>query len=456
MHSLRTPTPIHAHTLFFFLFVEQTHSHTDTHTHTHTHTDTHTHTHTHTYTHTLTHTHTHTGTHIHNHTYTHRHTCKITITRTETDTHTHTHTHTHAHTHTQTHRWAGFTCILLGQSPSNCFMHACVYMCVCVRMYVCHANACPSYESCHMQYVMWMGHATYTQCLTWMSHVTLNEVNDVVMSHWMMVIDVAMSHWMMSCHIEWGEWRRPLIHIECELIHIHSHWGEWRAYSHHTKSDSMCMSSPMRNIIHAMNESCHIEWGEWRSLFKSYEKSTDSSPIYTYESCHVNGPCHAYEMPPVNESCHSCEWVVWMGHVIDSCHTYERVMSHIRLSHVAHMNACMWIRRVTNTASRLGRVTHTNESRHTYVYVMWCMWMRVCEWVVSLIRHGDRVVSHIWMSYVAYRNEWCDKYECVMSRIWRIALETESWHTWHTNEKVTSRMIKSRHEWVSCVLRLSL
>jgi len=53
--------------------------------------------------------------------------------------------------------------------------------------------------------------------------------------------------------------------------------------------------------------------------------------------------------------------------VIESCHTYEWVMSHIRMSHVTHMN----------------------ESCHTY----------------------ERVMSHIWMSHVTHMNESCHTYE---------------------------------------------
>jgi len=58
----------------------------------------------------------------------------------------------------------------------------------------------------------------------------------------------------------------------------------------------------------------------------------------------------------------------------ESCHTYEGVMSHIWMSHVAHMN----------------------ESCHTY------------EWVMS----------HIWTSHVTHMNESCHTYACVMSHIW--------------------------------------
>ena len=60
-------------------------------------------------------------------------------------------------------------------------------------------------------------------------------------------------------------------------------------------------------------------------------------------------------------------------HMNESCHTYEWVMSHIQMSHV----------------------THTNEPCHTYNWVM----------------------SHIWMSHVTHTNEPCHTYAWVMPRI---------------------------------------
>ena len=63
-------------------------------------------------------------------------------------------------------------------------------------------------------------------------------------------------------------------------------------------------------------------------------------------------------------------WVSHVSHTNESCHTYEWVMSHIRMSHVTHMH----------------------ESCHTYAWVM----------------------SHIWMGHVAYMYESCHIYEWVI------------------------------------------
>ena len=63
-----------------------------------------------------------------------------------------------------------------------------------------------------------------------------------------------------------------------------------------------------------------------------------------------------------------------VAHSNESCHTYEWVMSCMRMRHVKHMN----------------------ESCHTYIWVM----------------------SHMWMGHVTYTNESCHTNEWVVSNIW--------------------------------------
>ena len=63
-------------------------------------------------------------------------------------------------------------------------------------------------------------------------------------------------------------------------------------------------------------------------------------------------------------------------HMNESCHTYERVMSHIWTSHVTHMNESrhtnvwamphIW----TSHVSHINESCHTCQSCHTYEYVM--------------------------------------------------------------------------------------
>jgi len=118
----------------------------------------------------------------------------------------------------------------------------------------------------------------------------------------------------------------------------------------------------------------------------------------------------------VNESCHMYEGV--MSHIRLSHFTHEWVMSHMNLSrnesgHIAHIfMARMWMSHVTheNETCRTGEwvmvhmyMGHVNESRHTHVNescsrcegVMAHARMRqshICEWLMS----------HTWMGHATH------------------------------------------------------
>jgi len=85
--------------------------------------------------------------------------------------------------------------------------------------------------------------------------------------------------------------------------------------------------------------------------------------------------------------------VAWMSHPRMS---YERVISHIWMSHV----------------------THVNESYHT------------CEWVML----------HIWMSHVTHVNESCHTYEWVMSHMWMSHIT--HWNVSNTHIRITGLFCK--------------
>ena len=140
-------------------------------------------------------------------------------------------------------------------------------------------------------------------------------------------------------------------------------------------------------------------------------------------------------MSRINEPSHIS---MSMPYTNESCHTYEWVMSHMWMSHVTHMN----------------------ESCHTYEWVMSHIWMRLAgyEWVMSHIwmSHGTykSVVSHTNKSQImphmnqAYGittihvNESCHSSEWVMSHIWMshvthaygeqrfMSIMNEPWHIW--------------------------
>jgi len=70
-----------------------------------------------------------------------------------------------------------------------------------------------------------------------------------------------------------------------------------------------------------------------------------------------------------------CECADDSCNVNESCHTYERVMSRVRTSHVTHVNeSCHTYRRVMSFV-RTSHVTHRNEACHTYERVMLHGWM---------------------------------------------------------------------------------
>jgi len=129
---------------------------------------------------------------------------------------------------------------------------------------------------------------------------------------------------------------------------------------------------------------------------------------------------------------HSCVWHNFLNvtRMNESCHTYGWHMNDSYITSYSYMNdsfRCVtWLIRVCGarrglvcTKVNATRHTHTDESRHTYEWVMShttrsrmssCMHQRSCtyEWVMS----------RIWMSHVTRTNEPSHTYEWVMSHIW--------------------------------------
>ena len=90
----------------------------------------------------------------------------------------------------------------------------------------------------------------------------------------------------------------------------------------------------------------------------------------------------------------------------ESCHTYEWVMSHIRMSHVIHMNESCHTYEWVMSHIWMSHVTHMNESRHKYKWVM----------------------LHIRMSHVTHIYESCNTHEWVMSHI---CIKHDTHTGWH-------------------------
>ena len=132
----------------------------------------------------------------------------------------------------------------------------------------------------------------------------------------------------------------------------------------------------------------------------------DTTHSYVGHNTHLND----------SESCCTYEWVIlhmWMSHVAHmngSCCTYEWVVSHVWMSHVAHMNGSGQTYEWVNSHIWMSHITHMNDSCHAY------------EWVMS----------HIWMSHVAQINQSCHKWQPIgTNEIWNMCNYHQYWHT-HT------------------------
>jgi len=104
------------------------------------------------------------------------------------------------------------------------------------------------------------------------------------------------------------------------------------------------------------------------------------------------------------------------SHINISCHTHERVMSHVCIRlvtffffffvyvyglslmcmcHVTHMNSSYYTYKWVTSHIWTSHVTRSNASGHTYSWVMSQTWM-------SLVTHIERVMSHVRMSHITH------------------------------------------------------
>jgi len=140
-------------------------------------------------------------------------------------------------------------------------------------------------------------------------------------------------------------------------------------------------------------------------------------------------------------------WLSHVTHMVESYHNYEWVMS-----------------RYLPSRPRMSHVTRVNESRDTYEWVM----SRMCHanesgtariWMYrdvthSCLSHGsfiwsaqfwtsqlptneschtyEWVVSHIWMSHVTHMNGLCHAYELGATQIWKWCVTRANWAVWQT------------------------
>jgi len=141
----------------------------------------------------------------------------------------------------------------------------------------------------------------------------------------------------------------------------------------------------------------------------------------------------------VNEPYHIYEYA--MSHMNEPCRTYECAMSHIWKCNVTHDEPC-------RTSECTMCVTHGNVP---------------CRNKAPLQKHRtnatfykrktcngriESVMSHIWMSHVAYMSESCCTYEWVMLHIWMS-------HVPHMNQSCCTYEWVMSHIWMSRVAHVN-
>jgi len=154
----------------------------------------------------------------------------------------------------------------------------------------------------------------------------------------------------------------------------------------------------------------------------------------------TNASCCAYE-----RSCCAYKCVMWhvsmssAAHMKASCCTYECVV--FRMCHFSHINASCRTYECVMLHIWMSHVTHLNESCHILQMcdIMSRVRRHTLEWVLSHIRTRE-MISHIWMP---------DSFKCVSSYARHDV--TCMYGSCHTCEWVMSRV--RRHIWTPHVTR---
>jgi len=118
---------------------------------------------------------------------------------------------------------------------------------------------------------------------------------------------------------------------------------------------------------------------------------------------------------------------IWMSNMKESCHTFEWVMSHIRVSQglmTSYNDWCVYMNEQYEWVMShiwVSHVTHTSESRlddliqrPVRVYE-WAIWMSHVAHLCESCHTYEWVMSHIWMSHVTHMNDLCYIYEWVQA-----------------------------------------
>jgi len=232
-----------------------------------------------------------------------------------------------------------------------------------------------------------MSHDSYT-CVTWLIHIC-----DMTHSH--------MWH-DSSTSVAWR------IHL-CDMTQTTVYTcAAWRIYL----CDTILSRHVWMSHVIYVDESCQIcEWVMSRMWL--------SHVTQVYESCHMghmnsNKSCHAGVPSCTVHLCDMMHIPTWRislkSHMSESCHTYERAMSHMWLSHVTQVyESCHMCHMNSNEPCHTGGPNCT---------VHLCDQTNTPMWHLSVKSHMDEschiyewVMSRISMSGITYMNESCHRYQ---------------------------------------------
>jgi len=185
----------------------------------------------------------------------------------------------------------------------------------------------------------------------------------------------------------------------------------------------------------------------------------------------ITSHIHKSHVPLMNESCHTreCSWCATRALIMCacSCHTNDRVMSHIWVSRVSHINAtralilcvCSW--HDTCSIMCVTYFFYMCDITHSYARHDSCM----CDMMHMLnepCHTYERAMSRVWMSHVTRMNESCGTYEWVMSHTWvtSVAHMNESCHTHeshlsHERRWCATRVLIVCAQWVMSFIKMS-
>jgi len=261
----------------------------------------------------------------------------------------------------------------------------------------------------------------------WKSHVT--HINESYYSYEWVMSHLWTSHGA-NMNVSCRTYQQITVHIW--MSHVTQRNNSYYAYkdsmSHITHSyvwhDSFISATC---FIHMwLIYKCHTyEWSMWHGL---YDMTSIQALIY---ECHMLR-CICVGVYDMTRTRHvgvydmtSIQALIYESHMNEACGTYKWVMSHIWMSHAAHMQ----------TSHVLHEACYSYEwgSIHKFMSYTWRLVMSH-TWIIvhSERRHHVVHVSYMWMSHFTHMNESCHTYEWVMSHIWmsHVTHMNESCHTY--------------------------